>query len=246
MKHSFIIAGLLFCTFNSFSQTKTPTKLSGTVTDAGTGSPLAGASVILSDARLGTATDSTGNYVLNNIPTGHTVVEVSYAGYKTIVAHFDLPETNTHNFSLSPSMLVNQGVTVTAVAGATSIRNAPVAITRINKTEVLSRPSTNIIDALTRQPGISALSTGPAISKPIIRGLGYNRIVVINDGVRQEGQQWGDEHGIEIDENSVSRVEILRGPASLIYGSDATAGVINIITNIPVENNTIKAKFFMI
>jgi iron complex outermembrane receptor protein len=74
--------------------------------------------------------------------------------------------------------------------------------------------------------------------------LGYNRVLTINDGVRQEGQQWGDEHGIEIDESSVNKVEILKGPASLIYGSDAMAGVINIITNVPVENNSVKANIF--
>ena len=63
--------------------------------------------------------------------------------------------------------------------------------------------------------------------------------MVINDGVRQEGQQWGDEHGIEIDELSVNRAEILKGPASLIYGSDAIAGVINFITSVPVADKTI-------
>ena len=117
---------------------------------------------------------------------------------------------------------------------------APIPITRVNKTELLSTASSNIIDALSRQPGVSQLSTGPAVSKPVIRGLGYNRLVVINDGIRQEGQQWGDEHGIEIDENSVSHVEIVKGPASLIYGSDAMAGVINIITTSSIPNNTVR------
>jgi len=88
------------------------------------------------------------------------------------------------------------------------------------------------------------LQTGPGISKPVIRGLGYNRVVVVNDGVRQEGQQWGDEHGIEIDEASINKVEILKGPASLIYGSDAMAGVINFISNVPVANGTVKGNVF--
>jgi iron complex outermembrane receptor protein len=222
------------------AQPKTRTQLSGRVTDAKTGEPLAGASVMLADSRTGVATDSSGIYTLKNIPVGHTIVEVSYAGYKTLVEHLDLSATATHDFSLTASMLVNEGVTITAVANATSIRKASIPISRVNKTELLRTPSTNIIDALSRQPGISQLSTGPAISKPVIRGLGYNRLVVINDGVRQEGQQWGDEHGIEIDENSVSRVEIVKGPASLIYGSDAIAGVINILTTAPVPANTIR------
>src|SRR4029079_9164391 len=155
--------------------------------------------------------------------------------------HMDLGMNEERIFVLFPTMLENEGITVTAVANATSIRKAPIPITRINKNELLITPSTNIIDALSRQPGVSQLATGPAISKPVIRGLGYNRLVTINDGVRQEGQQWGDEHGIEIDENSVSRVEIVKGPASLIYGSDALAVVINIITTNPVPVNTIKA-----
>ena len=73
---------------------------------------------------------------------------------------------------------------------------------------------------------MAQITTGSGISKPIIRGLGYNRIIVMNEGVRQEGQQWGDEHGIEIDPQNVNSVEILKGPASLMYGSDAMAGVL--------------------
>jgi iron complex outermembrane receptor protein len=240
MKKLFLFFIALAVGLSSFSQAKKRTELSGKITDVKTGEPLPGASVILSDSRNGTVTDSTGFYTLKNIPAGHTVIEVSYSGYKTEVEHFDLTGNDVHNFALSSSYVMNEGVTVTAVGSATSIRKAPIPITKVNKTELLSTPSTNIIDALTKQPGVSQVSTGPAISKPVIRGLGYNRLVVVNDGVRQEGQQWGDEHGIEIDENSVSRVEIVKGPASLIYGSDAMAGVINIITTTPAPNNTIK------
>jgi iron complex outermembrane recepter protein len=240
MKRFVHLAGFMLCVFISFAQQKSRTQLSGKVTDAKTGMPLAGASVVLGDSRNGTFADSAGNYFLKNIPVGHTIIEVSYAGYKTLVEHVDLSDSTKHNFFLVPSMLVNEGVTVTAVANATSIRKTPIPISRVNKTELLQGVSTNIIDALSKQPGISQLSTGPAVSKPVIRGLGYNRLVVINDGVRQEGQQWGDEHGIEIDENSVSRVEIVKGPASLIYGSDAIAGVINIVTTAPVPVNTLR------
>jgi len=224
----------------AMAQQKNRTQLSGKVIDAKTRQPLEGASVILADSRTGTLSDSTGSYIFKNMPAGHAIIEISFAGYKTLVEHLDLRDTTEHNFLLLPSILVNEGVTVTAVANATSIRKTPIPISRVNKTELLQGASTNIIDALSRQPGISQLSTGPAISKPVIRGLGYNRLVVVNDGVRQEGQQWGDEHGIEIDENSVSRVEIVKGPASLIYGSDAIAGVINIITTAPVPINSLR------
>ena len=74
----------------------------------------------------------------------------------------------------------------------------------------------NIIDAMIKVPGISALSSGPNLSKPYIRGLGSSRVLTLFDGIRQDGQQWGDEHGIEIDQFLVDRIEVIKGPASLI------------------------------
>ena len=115
---------------------------------------------------------------------------------------------------------------VTGVTGETKLKNATAPVSVVMGKELRQAPSTNVIDAIARQPGVSQITTGSGISKPVIRGLGYNRIVVMSDGVRQEGQQWGDEHGIEIDGQGVGSVEILKGPASLMYGSDAMAGVV--------------------
>jgi iron complex outermembrane recepter protein len=243
MKKLVLLTGLLFIIQYAFSQVRIRTQMSGKVTDAKTGEALAGASVVIADSRIGTTTNNEGVFTIQNIPTGHSIIEVSYAGYQTIVEHVDIGLINRLNFQLNRAVREFEGVTVTGVAGATSIRKAPIAVTRVNKAELLATPSTNIIDALSRQPGVSQLSTGPAISKPVIRGLGYSRLITINDGVRQEGQQWGDEHGIEIDENSVSRVEILKGPASIIYGSDAIAGVVNVITTSPLPNNSLRGNF---
>jgi iron complex outermembrane receptor protein len=239
MKRSllFIIASLIVIATSAQQKVQ----LSGKITDAKTNIPLAGAAIILVDFRLTAISDSLGNYIFRNVPLGHTVIEISYVGYASIVEHIDITSGAVKDFMLTTSVLENETVTVTAVATATSIRKAPISISRVNKAQLLATPSTNIIDALSKQPGISQVTTGPAISKPVIRGLGYNRLVVINDGIRQEGQQWGDEHGIEIDENSVNRIEIVKGPASLIYGSDAIAGVINIITAVPPPMNTINA-----
>ena len=117
-------------------------------------------------------------------------------------------------------------VTVTGVTGDTKLKNATTPVSIVTPQELKATASTNIIDAIAQQPGVSQLTTGSSISKPIIRGLGYNRVVVMSEGVRQEGQQWGDEHGVEVDGSSVKSVEILKGPASLMYGSDAMAGVV--------------------
>ncbi|KAI9451715.1 tonB-linked outer membrane receptor [Russula earlei] len=125
-------------------------------------------------------------------------------------------------------------VIVTGVSGATAIRKSPVPVAVATKKEMDISVNNNIIDAIIKQvPGVSAVTTGPNISKPFIRGLGYNRVLTMYDGIRQEGQQWGDEHGIEIDQYGIERAEVVKGPASLTYGSDALAGVINMIPYVP-------------
>ncbi|MCR5658546.1 MAG: TonB-dependent receptor plug domain-containing protein, partial [Bacteroidales bacterium] len=90
-------------------------------------------------------------------------------------------------------------VTVTGAVGDMRMKETPMPIVVLQAKELHQLSSTNLIDAIAKQPGVSQITTGNGISKPVIRGLGYNRIVVVNDGIRQEGQQWGDEHGIEID-----------------------------------------------
>ena len=144
-------------------------------------------------------------------------------------------------FRSRDAVVEQEGVTVTGVSTATRLKQSSQPVAILKRTELLKISSSNIINSLTKIAGVNALTTGPAISKPFIRGLGYNRVLVINDGIKQEGQQWGDEHGIEIDDYSVQRVEVLKGPASLMYGSDGLAGVINIQTLGPVAEGTINA-----
>ena len=117
-------------------------------------------------------------------------------------------------------------VVVTGVTGESKLGETPSPMSVLDATALRGKASSNIIDALASEPGVSQVTTGGGISKPVIRGLGFNRVVVISDGLRQEGQQWGDEHGVEIDANDVHSVEIIKGPASLMYGSDALAGVL--------------------
>ena len=117
-------------------------------------------------------------------------------------------------------------IVVTSPVGQIKRKQSATPISVVTAKELHQTASTNIIDEVAKQPGMAQVTTGSGISKPVIRGLGYNRIVTVADGVRQEGQQWGDEHGIELDGQSVGQVEILKGPASLMYGSDAMAGVV--------------------
>ena len=116
--------------------------------------------------------------------------------------------------------------TVTGTTGRTRLEDSPAAVTLVSEQTLHHSVGSNVVSAIAHQPGMSELSSGSSISKPIIRGLGFNRIVCLSDGVRQEGQQWGEEHGLELDGAGVHSVEILKGPASLMYGSDAMAGVV--------------------
>jgi iron complex outermembrane receptor protein len=214
--------------------------LTGKISDATSGKPLAGANVYFPDLKTGASSNSEGVYTIKNISQGIYLVEVSYIGYASVVENITIGEGAQKDFSLTPSVVENLGVTVTGVSRATSAKRTPIAVNLVKKEDLFRNVSTNLIDNLSKTPGVSQVTTGPAISKPFIRGLGYNRVVVVNDGIRQEGQQWGDEHGIEIDELNVSRAEILKGPASLMYGSDALAGVVNIISILPSPEGSVK------
>ncbi len=214
---------------------------SGKITDALTGAAIEGASVYISDIKSGTASDASGKFIIKNIPPGEHLVEISHIGYTSIIESIDMNTDVNKDFTLTESVIENNAVVVTGVTGATQLKKIPFAVSVMRKEDFFRNTSTNIIESLTKIGGVYTLSTGPAISKPVIRGLSYNRVLTINDGVRQEGQQWGDEHGIEVDEASVNKIELLKGPASIIYGSDAMAGVVNIITNVPVPANSIKA-----
>jgi iron complex outermembrane receptor protein len=212
----------------------------GNISDARDGTRLIGATISIPEIKSGTISDEAGNYRINAIPAGDFLVEVRYLGYTTITRRISIRDEVAADFQLSTSVLEQNEVIVTGVSTATEIKRTPTPISVLSKQDLQQHASTNIIDAIAREPGISQVTTGPGISKPEIRGLGYNRVVVMSDGMRQEGQQWGDEHGIEIDEYAVNKVEILKGPGSIMYGSDAMAGVINILSPDPVAAGKIE------
>lgn len=215
--------------------------LSGIVTDAKTNTPLPGATVYIADLKTGAIADSKGYFKITSINSGKYLVEASFQGYASVAETIDINGETSHDFSLTPSFMEQEAVTVTGISYATRMKQNPQSISVIKHDDFLNTTSSNVMDALSRTiPGLSILTTGPAIAKPFIRGLGYNRVVTINDGIRQEGQQWGDEHGIEIDDYSVQKVEVLKGPASLIYGSDAIAGVINIQSQVAAPEGTVR------
>ncbi len=214
--------------------------LEGLIKDAKTGAPLSGVSIYFPDLKIGTSSQPDGSYKIDNLPQSVVLVQISYVGYKQITDKVDLSTTSRKDFMLEPSFAELNEVVVTGMTLSATRNRNPAPISTVSAKQLAQLTSSNIIDAIASQPGISQITTGAGISKPVIRGLGFNRVLVVSDGIRQEGQQWGDEHGVEIDEFGINRVEILKGPASLAYGSDALAGVINMLPAPTLQEGKIK------
>jgi len=213
---------------------------SGKITDSNNHTSLAGARVHIADLNVSAIADSLGNYRINNIPGGYYLVEVSSIGYATKIESVIIKGNTKKDYLLEPSPTQLKEVIVTGVISATDKQEAPVSVTTMNYDELLQNSSTNVIDAIAKAPGVSAMTDGQSISKPVIRGLGYNRVLTVNDGVEQVDQAWFDEFGIEADPDAVNKYEILKGPASLAYGSDAIAGVVNLIPEQPLPEGQLK------
>jgi len=217
---------LIFAIQNTMAQNK----IFGNIKDEQTKENLIGVTIHINDIKIVTTTDKEGNYKIENLKSGIYLIEISYTGYKKRVERIQIDRDTVANFLISLSISELNEVVVTAVTRATELKLIPIIIKPIDASELDQNSSTNLIDAIKNVPGVSQITTGAGISKPTIRGLGYNRVISLYNGIRQEGQQWGDEHGIEIDEYSIDRIEIVKGPGSLMYGSDGIAGVLNFIS----------------
>lgn len=106
----------------------------------------------------------------------------------------------------------------------------------ISKSYLDANIAGSLMQSLAGIPGVKAMNVGSGQSKPVIRGLGFNRMVVTENGIKHEGQQWGEDHGLEIDQFAIDKVEVIKGPSTLLYGSDAIGGVINLYSNyLPIK-----------
>ena len=199
--------------------------LSGRITDAETGAPLPGATVSVPPLGLGAAADADGRYRLS-LPDGPVRVVVQFLGYRSDVRQLTVAGPTALDVALAPSIVEAPDVVVTARARAADVLSTPQSVAVVGP-EMLDRAGgATPLDALDEVAGVRLLRTGPGIAKPVIRGLTAQRVLVVADGVRQEGQGWGDEHGPEIGAADVDRIEVVRGPLSLLYGSDALGGVV--------------------
>ncbi|MGB1242187.1 MAG: TonB-dependent receptor, partial [Chitinophagales bacterium] len=197
--------------------------LSGNVTEESEQEPLAFATIYIPELHKGTVADSLGNYQIEGICAGiHTCI-IQYIGYESMTQELNISNNTNQNFSLKLYEAVLGPIRVT---GKKRREATTITQSSINSTELEQMKGKSLGEALMKIAGVNALQTGPTISKPIIHGLHSNRILMLNNGVRQEGQQWGAEHAPEIDPFIAEKLTIIKGAASVEYGSDAIGGVV--------------------
>lgn len=200
--------------------------LSGKIIDSGTQEPLEQVSVYFPQLERGTVTDLSGNFNIASLPKGNYKLVASYIGFQTFSASIEIEEgNNNYDFLLTPSAIEVEGVILSTPFHKLQRENV-MKVEQAQVADLKAKGAVTLADGITNIAGVSTVSTGVGIGKPVIRGLSYNRVLVYTQGIRLENQQFGDEHGLGINDAGISSVEVIKGPASLLYGSDALGGVL--------------------
>lgn len=217
-------------------------KISGTVTDS-SNNPIIGVSIYAPELHKGTTTDSEGRYSLTNLPVGVLKLLFEYVGYSNQVKTIKVKlNQNDLNVTLEQTIFEMDAVIVSTAFNKIQSQNVMKVEHKTIK-ELQQKGTATLIEGLATIPGVSQVSTGTSIGKPVIRGLSGNRVLVYSQGVRMENQQFGDEHGLGLNDAGVESVEVIKGPASLLYGSDALGGVLYFNPEKFADANTFKANF---
>jgi len=217
--------------------------LIGNITDSDKKTPVSSASIYIPELDIETKTDINGNFSFNKISNSFFKLIIYKSGYKTKSQIINLNnEKNKIKISLNPSIIEMDEVIVSTPFHKLQSEN----IMKVEKIKILDykeNGSLSISDGLNDIPGVSNISTGLSIGKPVIRGLSSNRVLVYTQGIRLENQQFGEEHGLGINDSGIEMVEVIKGPASLLYGSDAIGGVIYINPEKFLESNSSNFNF---
>jgi len=228
MKIKFIV----FIMLMSYHIANAQNRITGKITDQDN-LPLPGASIFVPDMNKGTISNKNGQFELSNLPSGKIKIQFSYVGYSNRIETVDLQGVGVDlNIKLKQTSIEAEEIVISGGYNSTQHENAvKIDVLKLNQFNIKSTP--NFAEVLTRVPGVDMISKGSGVSKPVIRGLSMNDILVLNNGVRFENYQYSSHHPLGIDEFGVEAVEIIKGPASLLYGSDALGGVINFIKEKP-------------
>lgn len=167
-------------------------------------------------------------------------VHIYAPSYEMRELDLDLQRDTVLIIYLHPTSLELRETVIEHALISNSERSASVAVTTVNRDEMLQSNPSSFAETLESIPGVTTNNVGVGIARPVIRGLSGTRIYVADMGLRQEGQQWGNDHGLELDQYGIERVEVIRGPATIVYGPDAMAGVIHILNDLWPETQGLK------
>lgn len=220
MKH-FLNCLLIIATANVFSQNT----FKGNIKDKQTNSTIAFANVYFPELEKGTISDEQGSFEFSNLPNGSYKLVVSVIGYETYSNQISLPTAEVLEISLAPSAIEMEEIIISTPFHKLQSEN----VMKVEQQKIADLKANGLItlsEGITAIPGVENISTGQSIGKPVIRGLSSNRVLVYAQGVRLENQQFGAEHGLGLNDSGVESIEVIKGPASLLYGSDALGGVL--------------------
>lgn len=206
--------------------------VAGTVVTA-EGTPLPDVQIFDLTLQRGTVTDTDGTYRLDRLPPGGHLLEFRFLGYRTVVREVQVVpgETTTVDVTLQSRALEADGVTVTGTARARSTLRTPQDVDVMGPEQLQTRRAAALGDLLRDHVGgVSSIQTGSQAGKPVLRGLSGNRIVLLKDGIAQEFYQYGVRHFPTTNTSEAERIEVVRGVSSILYGSDALGGAINVIS----------------
>ncbi len=192
------------------------------------GKPLAGAQVSVPALQKGGVTAADGSYSLD-VPDGNYVLQFKLADYGTVNRSVSVAATGaTLDVVLKQNVIEVAPITITATAQPAAALTTPASVSVVQGRALEKQAKQSVMSAIQDEPGVNMIGEGPTVVKPEIRGLNSQDIVVVQDGIRNEVLQWGNEHAPEIDPMSTDRIEVMRGANSLLYGSDALGGVISV------------------
>ena len=213
----------LFIGFSAFINAQN--KISGKITDKDN-NPIKGVNIFVSELHKSSETNENGAYSINNVPNGTIKITLTLLGFTTQNKSIFIQNgENKIDVVLEPSLFQMDEVIVATSFHKLQSQNV-MKVDHESMKSLQQKGTSTLIEGLETLPGISQISTGTSIGKPVIRGLSGNRVLVYSQGVRLENQQFGEEHGLGLNDAGVESVEIIKGPASLLYGSDALGGVL--------------------
>ena len=226
MRLSFIILYFTIGLSCVFSQSYS---LSGFVHDYENNSYLSAATVSLQPGDRHLQADVDGFFRFKDLSPSNYMLSISFIGYNDLLLPISLTSDTLLHLHLHPAPLILQEVRIEAEQNNLNGVTSSLPVIEIGRNYLLRNSSTNFIQTLSSIAGVSSMDIGAGFSKPVIRGLGFNRVAVVDKGIVQQNQQWGADHGLEIDQFDVDGVRLHKGPMSLYFGSDAIGGVIEIL-----------------